>query len=292
MVVGTAQEGDAVKVLITGAGGQLGRDAAERFAASGHEVVAAERRELDVAHRDQVLSAVGSVGPDVVVNCAAFTAVDACESDADRAYLVNALAVRHLAEAARRFGAHLCHVSTDYVFSGDKSGPYHEWDRPDPRSVYGASKLAGEQEAREAATVVRTSWLCGRHGSNMVATVLRLASEGGPMRFVDDQRGSPSFTPDVAAVIERLCADRRPGLYHVTNQGEASWYELAREVLVAAGHDPDRVEPIATADLQPPRPAARPANSVLENRALALAGLARPPDFRVPLKRLVTDLLG
>lgn len=281
-----------MRVLIAGAGGQLGRDAAERFTASGHEVVAAGRRELDIARRDQVLGAIGSIRPDVVVNCAAFTAVDACETDADQAYLVNALAVRHLAEAARRFGAHLCHVSTDYVFSGDKAEPYHEWDRPDPRSVYGASKMAGEQEAGEAATVVRTSWLCGRHGSNMVATVLRLASEGGPMRFVDDQRGSPSFTPDVAAVIERLCADRRSGLYHVTNQGEASWYEFAREIMAAAGHDPERVAPIATADLRPPRPAARPANSVLENRALALAGLDFPPEFRASLKRLVTVLLG
>ena len=291
-MVGTAQEGDAVRVLVTGASGQLGRDTAERFAASGHEVVAAGRGELDVAHRDQVLSVVGSVGPDVVVNCAAFTAVDDCETDVDRAYQVNAMAVRHVAEAARRFGAYLCHVSTDYVFSGDKRGPYHEWDRPVPRSVYGASKLAGEQEAGEEATVVRTSWLCGRHGSNMVATVLRLASEGGPMRFVDDQRGSPSFTPDVAAVIERLCADRRPGLYHVTNQGSASWYEFAREIMAAAGHDPDRVAPITTAELDPPRPAARPANSALENRALRLAGLELPADFREPLTRLVAELIG
>lgn len=250
------------------------------------------RQELDVTRRDEVLGAVGAVQPEVVVNCAAFTAVDACETDADRAFQVNALAVRHVAEAARRFGAHLCHISTDYVFSGDKAEPYHEWDRPDPRSVYGASKLAGEREVGEGATVVRTSWLCGRHGSNMVATVLRLASDGGPMRFVDDQRGSPSFTPDVAAVIERLCTDRRPGLYHVTNRGEASWYEFAREIMAAAGHDPDRVAPIATADLQPPRPAARPANSVLENRALALAGLDLLPDYRVPLSRLVADLLG
>ncbi len=287
-----ADESDVVRVLVTGANGQLGSDVVARYADSGHEVVAAGRRELDVAHRGQVFGVIGSVSPDVVVNCAAFTAVDACETDIDRAYQINALAVRHVAEASRRFGAHLCHVSTDYVFSGDKGGPYHEWDRPDPRSVYGASKLAGEQEAGEEATVVRTSWLCGRHGSNMVVTVLQLASEGRPMRFVDDQRGSPSFTPDVAAVIERLCADRRPGLYHVTNQGSASWYEFAREVMAAAGHDPDRVAPITTADLQPPRPAKRPANSVLENRALALAGLDRPPDFRVPLSRLVADLLG
>ncbi len=280
-----------MKALVTGAAGQLGADVVDRFAASGHEVVAVGRRDLDITQRDQVLGAVGAVRPDAVVNCAAYTAVDSCETDADRAFAVNSLAVRHLAEAARRFDAHLCHLSTDYVFSGDKPEPYHEWDRPDPRSVYGASKLAGEQEAGEAATVVRTSWLCGRHGANMVGTVLRLAAEDAPMRFVTDQRGSPSFAPDVAAVIERLCVDRRPGLYHVTNQGEASWYELAREVMAAAGLDPDRVVPITTAELVPPRPAPRPANSVLENRALALAGLARPSDYRASLARLVSELV-
>lgn len=281
-----------MRVLVTGAAGQLGRDVVERFAASGHEVVAAGRGDLDISQRDQVLGAMGAVRPDAVVNCAAYTAVDDCETNAGRAFAVNSLAVRHLAEAARRFDAHLCHLSTDYVFSGDKSEPYHEWDQPDPRSVYGASKLAGEQEAGEAATVVRTSWLCGRHGANMVGTVLRLAADDGPMRFVTDQRGSPSFTPDVAAVIERLCADRRPGLYHVTNQGEASWYELAREVMVAAGLDPDRVAPITTAELVPPRAAPRPANSVLENRALELAGLELPVDFREPLASLVSELSG
>ncbi len=281
-----------MRVLVTGAAGQLGHDVAAKLAASGHEPIAARRQELDVSQRDQVLSAVSAIRPDTVVNCAAYTAVDACETEADRAYQVNALAVRHLAEAARRFDAHFCHVSTDYVFSGNKAEPYHEWDQPDPQSVYGASKLAGEQEAGEAATVVRTSWLCGRHGSNMVGAVLRLAAEDSPLRFVSDQRGSPSFTADVAAVIERLCVDRRPGLYHAANQGDVSWYEFAREVMAAAGHDPDRVAPISTADLQPPRPAPRPANSALENRALALAGMRSPGDFREPLRRLVAELLG
>ncbi len=281
-----------MRVLVTGAAGQLGHDVAAKLAASGHEPISARRQELDVSQRDQVLSAVSAIRPDTVVNCAAYTAVDACETEADRAYQVNAFAVRHLAEAARRFNAHFCHVSTDYVFSGNKADPYHEWDRPDPQSVYGASKLAGEREAGEAATVVRTSWLCGRHGSNMVGTVLRLAAEDSPLRFVSDQRGSPSFTEEVSAVIERLCADRRPGLYHVANQGDVSWYEFAREVMAAAGHDPDRVEPISTADLQTPRPAPRPANSALENRALALAGMRSPGDFREPLKRLVAELLG
>ena len=281
-----------MRVLVTGAAGQLGHDVVAHFAASGHEVAAASRQELDVSRRDQVLGAVGSVRPDVLVNCAAYTAVDACETDAERAYEVNALAVRHLAEAARRFDAHLCHVSTDYVFSGDKAEPYHEWDQPDPRSVYGASKLAGEKEVGSAATVVRTSWLCGRHGSNVVATVLRLAAEGGPLRFVSDQRGSPSFTPDVAVMIERLCQDRSPGLFHVTNQGDVSWYEFAVEIMVAAGHDPDRVAPIKTAELDPPRAAPRPANSVLENRALVLAGIELLAEFRGPLSRLVSELLS
>lgn len=281
-----------MRVLVTGAAGQLGQDVAAQFAACDHDVIAANRSDLDICQRDQVLGAVGSVQPDVLVNCAAFTAVDACESDAERAYGANAWAVRHLAEATRRFDVHLCHVSTDYVFSGNRPEPYHEWDRPDPRSVYGASKLAGEQEAGGASTVVRTSWLCGRHGSNIVGSVLRLAAEGGTLRFVDDQRGSPSFAPDVAAVIERLCTDRRPGLYHVTNQGDVSWYGFAREIMVAAGHDPDRVEPITTAELDPPRPAPRPANSVLENRALGLAGLALPVDFREPLRRLVAEWIG
>lgn len=281
-----------MKVLVTGAAGQLGHDVATQFTASGHEVVAVSRRELDISRREQVLGVVGTVRPHVLVNCAAYTAVDACETNAERAYEVNAWAVRHLAEAARRFDAHLCHVSTDYVFSGDKAEPYHEWDQPDPRSVYGASKLAGEQEAGSAATVVRTSWLCGRHGPNVVATVLRLAAEGGPLRFVDDQRGSPSFAPDVAVVIERLCTDRRPGLYHVTNRGEASWYEFAQEIMVAAGHDSDRVEPITTAELDPPRLAPRPANSALENRALGMAGFELPADFQEPLKRLVAELLA
>jgi len=281
-----------VRVLVTGAAGQLGQDVAAQFAATGHDVIGADRSDLDICRRDQVLGAVGAVRPDVLVNCAALTAVDACESDAEGAYGVNALGVRHLAEATRRFDVHFCHVSTDYVFSGDKPEPYHEWDRPDPRSVYGASKLAGEQEAGASATLVRTSWLCGGSGSNIVGTVLRLAAEDGPLRFVDDQRGSPSFAPDVAAVIEQLCADRRPGLYHVTNQGEASWYGFAREIMVAAGHDPNRVEPITTAEMDPPRPAPRPSNSVLENRALGLAGLELPADYREPLKRLVAELLG
>jgi dTDP-4-dehydrorhamnose reductase len=237
-----------------------------------------------------VLEAVEGFGPEVIVHAAAMTAVDACELHPDRAFAANALGTRNVAEAARRCGAHLVFVSTDYVFDGTSPRPYVEWDEPRPLSVYGRSKLAGERECPTGATVVRTSWLCGRHGPNLVKTVLRLAEGDGPLRFVDDQRGSPTFTADLAAAVVTLALDRRPGIFHVTNQGQTTWYGLARAVLGAAGHDPDRVRPCATADLDPPRPAPRPANSVLDNAALRLAGLPLLPEWADGLDRLLASL--
>jgi dTDP-4-dehydrorhamnose reductase len=284
-----------VRVLVTGAGGQLGRDVVAECAARGDDVVACGHDRLDVADRDAVLGAITTVRPDVVLHCAAWTAVDACEADPDRAFAVNGLGGRWVAEGCRRAGAHLVHVSTDYVFSGEQPAPYAEWDATGPLGVYGASKLAGEQEALTAgigATLVRTSWVCGEHGANMVKTILRLAAEHPVLRFVDDQRGHPSFTTDLAPMLRRLAVDRRPGLHHVTNQGAVSWYDFARAVLAAAGRDPATVEPIATADLQPPRPARRPANSVLDNAVLRMSGLPLLDDFHAPLERLVRRLQG
>jgi dTDP-4-dehydrorhamnose reductase len=279
-----------MKLLITGAGGQVGRELVACL--GGHDVVAVGHDQIDIADRDQVLGAVTTVRPDVIVNCAAWTAVDANEGDPDRAWTVNALAVRHLADGARRVGATVCHLSTDYVFDGTKPDPYVEWDAPNPASMYGRSKLGGELELGPTDTIVRTSWVCGFHGANMVKTVLRLAGEHDRLAFVDDQRGHPTFADDLAVVVARLAVERRPGLYHVTNQGAVSWYEFAREVLAAAGQDPGRVDPITTADLEPGRyPAPRPANSVLDNAALRLSGLALAPDFREPLGRLVGRLL-
>jgi len=281
-----------VRVLITGAGGQVGRELVDAFTLGGHhEVIAVDHRTVDVADRDSVLGAITSTRPDAVVHPAAWTAVDACESDPDRAFRVNALGTRHVADGARRVGAPVFYVSTDYVFDGTKTGPYDEFDTPAPASVYGASKRAGERELDPGSTIVRTSWVCGFHGANMVKTILRLAGEHETLSFVDDQRGHPTFADDLAGMIRRLVVDRRPGLFHVTNQGAVSWYEFARDVLVAAGLDPERVHPVATADLRPPRPAPRPANSVLDNAALRLSGLERLDDFRVPLGRLVSRLL-
>jgi dTDP-4-dehydrorhamnose reductase len=276
------------RVLVTGAGGQIGREVVD--ACAGDDLIAADRATLDVADRDAVLQAITSTAPDVIVHAGAWTAVDACESDPDRALRVNALGTRHVADGARRIGAWVCYLSTDYVFDGTKPEPYVEWDAPNPMSVYGRSKLGGESELDHGATIVRTSWVCGRHGSNMVKTILRLAGEHEKLTFVDDQRGQPSFADDLAPMIRRLAVERRPGIFHVTNQGAVSWFEFARAVLEVAGLDPARVRPIPTADLDPPRPAPRPANSVLDNAALRLGGLPLLPHYRQPLERLVRQL--
>jgi dTDP-4-dehydrorhamnose reductase len=285
-----------VRVLITGAGGQLGTDLEAAFgsAPSGHDVVAAARSSLDITDRDAVVGSLTTLRPDLVVHAAAWTAVDACESDPGRAFAVNALGTRHVAEGARLSGSHVVYVSTDYVFDGTVSRPYREWDEPNPASVYGQSKLAGEREVLAqlpGAAVVRTSWVCGRHGSNMVKTILRLAASRPELAFVDDQRGHPTFTEDLASMIVQLATARRPGIFHVTNQGATTWYELARDIVAAAGRDPDMVVPIATKDLDPPRPAPRPANSVLDNAALALSGIPLLADYHEPLERTVRALL-
>jgi dTDP-4-dehydrorhamnose reductase len=246
-----------------------------------------------VADRTAVRALADEFRPHLILHAAAYTAVDACESDPDTAFAVNAMGTRHVAEAADAVGAHLVCISTDYVFDGTLDRPYVEWDTTNPCSVYGRSKLGGELEAfaiaGPAATVVRTAWVSGAHGANMVKTVLRLgaAEPKGPLRFVEDQRGSPTFTADLAEAVVRLALDRRPGTFHVTNQGETTWFGFARATLAAAGVDPKRVEPILTAELDPPRPAPRPANSRLDNASLRLSGLPLLPDWNDGLGRLV-----
>ena len=279
-----------MKVLVTGASGQLGHDVVDHCRRMGDDVVALDRSALDITDRGAVDDAVRSMRPDALVNCAAFTAVDACETEVERAYAVNATAVGHLADAAAGSGAHLVHVSTDYVFDGTLDRPYREDDVPDPRSVYGRSKLAGERAAGDGAAIVRTSWVCGEHGWNMVALVLRLATERDELAFVDDQWGCPTFTADLAPALRSLAVDRARGVFHLTNQRAVSWYGFVREILAAAGHDPAMVRPITTAELDPPRPAPRPANGVLDNARWRALGRAPMRDFRLPLAELVARL--
>ena len=297
-----------MRVLVTGADGQLGRDLQDclagrvptggrrcsLFAPEGplkgltYEVLATDIANMPVNDRDAVLHTFHTFQPDVVLHGGAITAVDACESEIDLAYSVNAIGTRNVAEAARMVGAHLLYVSTDYVFDGTSPRPYLEWDAPNPQSVYGASKLAGERECTPGSTIVRTSWVCGAHGHNMVKTALRLAAGDGPLKFVNDQHGSPTFTADLAAAIVTLGTDKRPGTFHVTNSGATTWWGFVRAVLAEVGADPERVHPITTAEY--PLPAQRPANSVLDNAALRLAGFPALPDWQDGLHRKVTAL--
>ena len=278
-----------MRVLVTGAGGQLGREVVEAFTA--HEVVATDRDTLDVASRDSVFAAVTTLEPDAVVHAAGWTDVDGCEGDPDEALRINALGTRHVVTAARLVGARVCYVSTDYVFDGLAGRPYDEWDEPRPLSVYGRSKRGGETELGPEDTTVRTSWLCGRHGNNFVRTVLAKAAAGEELRVVDDQHGCFTLAADLAGMIRRLVTERRTGLFHVTNQGPTTWFRLARDAVAAAGLEVDLVHPIRTSEMQPRRPAARPPYAVLDNAALRLSGLPLLPDHHDALARLVPDVV-
>lgn len=280
-----------MRVLVTGGSGQLGL--ALSSALAGHEVIAPPTSVLDLANRDSVLSCITSASPDTVVHAGAFTDVDGCELDPDKAWRVNALGTRSVAWAARIAGARVCYVSTDYVFRGDAGRPYHEWDDPDPLSAYGRSKLGGERELDPGSTVVRTSWVCSRNGRNFVKTIVRAAAAAGPegLRVVDDQHGCPTFADDLAAAVARLVVARQPGLFHVTNSGATTWYHFAEAIVAAAGLDPEIVHPIPTSSLDPPRPAPRPPWSVLDNAALRLSGLPLLPDWRESLEPVVKGIL-
>ncbi len=279
-------------VLITGGKGQLGLELAQRFA----EKVVVETTtsidvdEVDVTNRDQVDELFRFLRPDIVVHAAAMTQVDACEENAETAFKVNALGTRWVYEASLSIGAHMCYVSTDYIFDGQANTAYTEWDTPNPASVYGKSKLAGERELGKDALIVRTSWVVGRFGHNMVKTILKLADSPGDLRFVDDQVGSPTVAGDLADKIVQLTLEKRIGVYNVTNSGQTSWYDLARFVLQSAGHDPDRVKAISSSELPSERKAPRPNYSVLAPTALRLSDAGVLPHWQDSIRDLVQYL--
>ncbi len=277
-----------MRVLVTGAGGQLGRELVDAF--SVHDVVGCDHAALDVGDRERVLAAVTETRPDVIVHAAAWTDVDGCEGDPDRAWRVNALGTRHVVQAARLVGARVCYVSTDYVFDGASAQPYTEWDQTRPLSMYGRSKLGGETELWPDDTVVRTSWVCGRHGRNFVRTIVDRAARGLELKVVDDQHGCLTLAADLVGMIRRLVVERRPGLFHVTNQGPTTWYRLARDAVGIAGLDTELVRPIETKDLDPPRAAVRPPFAVLDNAALRLCDIPLLPHHGDALERLVPQV--
>lgn len=275
---------------MTGAAGQLGTDLMRVIGGTPNEVIGLDRTDLDTTDRAAVLSVLRTLDPDVVLHAAAMTAVDACETEPDKAFAANALGPRWVVEGCEATGARAVLFSTDYVFSGELDRPYHEWDLTDPRSVYGLSKLAGERIARPCDLVVRTSWLCGAHGSNMVKTVLGLAAAGREMAFVTDQIGHPSFTFDVAEATMRLIEADATGVAHVTNQGATSWFGFVAGILESAGFSTDLVRPITTEELDPPRPAPRPENSVLDNALMRLLGLPVTRPWQAALADVMREL--
>jgi dTDP-4-dehydrorhamnose reductase len=285
-----------MRILITGSNGQLGTELRQRLADTPHDVLGVDIDTVDISDRDQCLQAVTGFAPDLILHGAAYTAVDMCEVEPVTAYRVNSLATRFIADGARRVGAHVVYVSTDYVFDGTKHGPYLEWDQPSPQSVYGRSKLGGEMEIDPAWTIARTSWVCSAHGNNMVKTVLRVAAERDELTFVNDQVGHPTFAGDLAEKLIQLGISRVPGVHHVTNLGAVSWYEFVQDILEAAGYSRDKVRPISTPTFLAGRPADappmanRPANSVLDNFALRESGLGEMRDYREPLAEVVAAL--
>lgn len=269
--------------LITGGHGQLGTDLQVVLAATDDAVRAIDVDVLDITDAAAVDVAVADFAPDVLVNAAAYTAVDAAQENEELAYRVNATGPAVLAAALARHGGWLIHVSTDYVFSGEATKPYDVDDAPDPRSAYGRTKLAGEIAVRELlperSYVVRTSAVYGAGGANFVKTMARLESERDTVSVVDDQRSSPTWSADLArALVELARSEARPGIYHCTGRGDTTWHGLAQAVFEELGADPARVLPITTEAY--PLPAPRPAYSVLSDRAWRAAGFAPMPPWR------------
>ena len=291
-----------MKIMITGCKGQLGnelqtiiRNNRSEIGAVpedivGAEVIPVDIEDLDITDASAVLKFVGSVAPDVIINCAAMTNVDGCETNYETAFRVNAAGVRNLACAAESIGAKFIHVSTDYVFAGDGNKPYIEWDIVNPQSVYGASKALGEKYALsfcKRTFIVRTAWLYGYVGKNFVKTVRRVIREKGAITVVNDQRGNPTNANDLAHHLLKLAVTEDYGIYHCTGKGECSWYDFAVKIAEYSGM-PDTVKPCTTAEYN--SPTKRPAYSSLRNLALECGVGDEMRDWQIALKEYISKV--
>jgi len=283
-----------MKILLTGRNGQLGWELERALWPLG-EVAAFDRAGLDLADPGRIRSTLRDLKPEVIVNPAAYTAVDRAESEREAAFAINARAPGILAEEARRLGALLIHYSTDYVFDGTKAGPYAEDDTPSPINVYGASKLEGENAIRASGArhwIFRTSWVYAPRGKNFLLNILRLAREGKPLRVVADQFGAPTSAAMLARATAKALTNHAPppsGVYHMTAAGRTSWHGFASAILAEFGlHNPIAAIPSS----EHPLPAKRPANSVLDNSRLAAAFDIRMPDWEDGLREAVATLSG
>ncbi|WP_160032783.1 dTDP-4-dehydrorhamnose reductase [Paenibacillus sp. An7] len=275
-----------MRVVVTGAGGQLGTDVFKLFSSNGHEVLGCDRTKLDITNQAECNQVIDAFQPDAVIHCAAYTAVDAAESDVDGAYLINAVGTRNIAVAAEKIGAKLVYISTDYVFDGTSTTAYREYDNTDPQSIYGQSKRAGEilaQTLNSRYFIVRTSWVYGAHGNNFVKTMLKLGQEKPELQVVHDQKGSPTYTVHLAEFLLELVDTECYGIYHASGTGECTWYEFTREIFEQAK---EILNVKITANLIPcsteqfPRPAPRPSNSVMDHVSIRTNGFKDFPHWK------------
>ncbi|MEQ9370586.1 MAG: dTDP-4-dehydrorhamnose reductase [Coleofasciculus chthonoplastes F3-SA18-01] len=288
------------RILLTGIAGQLGGELQQTLAPLG-EVMGVDRHKLDLTQPDQIRQVIGEFKPDVIVNAAAYTAVDKAETETELANAINGKAPTIMAEAAQQLGAALIHVSTDYIFDGKKNTPYTEDDTPDPINAYGQSKLLGEEGVLkncDRALILRTAWVYGAQGKgNFVKTMLRLGAERDQLRVVVDQVGTPTWTGDLASAIAQLAqslkSDTLTGIYHFTNSGAISWYDFAVAIFEEAEQigfplQVKQVVPITTAEY--PTPAARPAYSVLSTQKISAVLGNHPSHWRTGLRRMLKQL--
>lgn len=291
-----------MKILITGATGQLGMQLARCIETGKNElgdistglssadVMALGSKGLDISKLDDVLKIFEEFKPDVAINASAYTNVDACETNVDQAFLVNSIGARNMAIAADRTGSKLVHVSTDYVFSGEGQVPFREFDLTDPRSIYGKTKNQGEEFVRQFSKkhfIVRTSWLYGLYGSNFVKTIIKAGKERGALKVVDDQRGNPTNVEDLVFHILKLIETDEYGTYHCTGNGECSWYDFARLIVEYSGISAT-VDPVTTAEF--PRPAKRPSYSSLDNMCLRITVGDEMREWQEALKSFISKI--
>lgn len=291
-----------MKIMITGCNGQLGNELLSCLKSGKSEIgaipsdlndceiIAVDLEDLDIVDTAAVSDFVFQNKPDVIINCAAMTNVDGCETAQDVAFKVNAIGVRNLAVAAEKTGAKFIHLSTDYVFAGDGTKPYIEWDKVDPQSAYGASKALGEKYAMSFCTrsfIVRTSWLYGYIGKNFVKTVRRVIRERGGITVVNDQRGNPTNANDLAHHLLKLAVTEEYGIYHCTGTGECSWYDFACKIAEYSGFS-DVVKPCTSEEY--PSPTKRPAYSSLRNLALECTVGDEMRDWQTALKEYISKV--
>lgn len=281
-----------MKVLVTGASGQLGYDVCRELERRNLSFWGTNSKNMDITDREAVLHDIKAYQPDAVIHCAAYTAVDRAEEEPERAFAVNEAGTRYIAAACREVGAKLIYLSTDYVFPGVGAHPYEVDDQTGPLNVYGRSKLAGEaavQELMERYFIVRISWVFGKNGNNFVKTMLRLAESRDELNVVCDQIGSPTYTADLAPLLCDMVETEKYGIYHATNQGLCSWADFAKEIFRQAGKTVT-VHPVPTSEY--PVKAVRPLNSRMSKNALETAGFTSLPMWEDALSRFLLELEG